>query len=155
MPALKIPKLSENENTTPSERNKNADTVAFPFDISFVDCPPSEAVRFQIEEHLFKLSHLYDRITDCKVIVRIPHKHGTGRSLHINIRLDLPGKKLAVTRDRKDKESMPEVRTAVNDAFHKLTRQLEDFLHARKNHAVRRPTPATASVETTDSEEVQ
>ena len=113
------------------------DMIHFPYDISFVDCEPSDAVRFQVEEHLSRLNHFYDRITDCKIAVRIPHKHSEhskARFFHVNIQLDLPGKRIAVSREPEIERPHTEVGPAIRDAFHKLTRQLEDFVQLRKNH---------------------
>jgi ribosome-associated translation inhibitor RaiA len=106
--------------------------IPFPYDISFVDSSPSDAVRFQIEEHLSRLGRFYDRITDCRVIIRIPHKHGGARFFHIHLQLDVPGKRLAVSREPEVKDEHTAVRIAIRDAFHKLTRQLEDFVKARQ-----------------------
>lgn len=109
--------------------------IPFPYDIRFTDSDASPAVRFQIEEQLMKLSRIYPRITDCRVAVAIPHKRSSTRHFHIQIQLDIPGKRLAVSRDPDVTDDHVSVRTAVNDAFHKLTRQLEDFIKAR-NRAV-------------------
>src|SRR4051812_24676165 len=75
--------------------------IYFPYEVSFVDCEPSAAARFQVEQQLAKLSRIHNRITDCKVIIRIPHKHrmNTNRIFHIHISLDVPGKRLAVSRE--------------------------------------------------------
>lgn len=132
------------------EVNPAALQIQFPYDISFVDCEPSEAIRFQIEEHLARLNHLYDRITDCKVAVRIAHKTSKNRFFHINILLDLPGKKIAVSREPETKSEHSEPHAAIRDAFHKLTRQLEDFLDVRKDHSRKVRIPAVAEKVATD-----
>ena len=105
--------------------------IPFPYEISFIDCAPSDAVRFQIEQYLTKLGGLYQRITDCKVTVRIPHKHGGNRFFHIHATLDLPGKRLAVSREPEMREERTDIQNAISAAFHKLTRQLEDYLTSR------------------------
>ena len=110
-------------------------SIPFSYDIRFTDSEPSPAVRFQIEQHLARIARVYDRITDCRVAVMIPHKHSATRHFHIQIQLDIPGKRLAVSRNPEASDEHVQVRRAVNDAFHKLTRQLEDFLKAR-NRAV-------------------
>ena len=114
--------------------NKDAE-IKFPYDISFIDCTPSDAVRFQIEQHLAKVGQLYERITDCKVAVRIPHKSSGNRYFHINIQMDVPGKRIAVSREPEAREQHTEIHAAVRDAFHKLSRQLETFVTARKNRS--------------------
>jgi ribosome-associated translation inhibitor RaiA len=110
--------------------------IYFPYDISFVDCEPSDAVRFQVEHQLTKLSRIHNRITDCRVIIRIPHKHrmNSSRIFHIHISLDLPGKRLAVSREPELNDERSGIQTAISASFHKLIRQLEDFVKARKAH---------------------
>lgn len=113
--------------------NPNFDsTIRFPYDISFVDCDTSDAVRFQVEQHLAKLNRLSERITDCKVTVRIPHRHSINRFFHINIALDMPGKRIVVTREPELDATHTGIRTAISNAFHKLFRQTEAFIKGRK-----------------------
>ena len=59
--------------------------IPFSYDIRFDDCTPSAAVRYAVEEQLSRLTRFFDRITDCRVSVRIPHKHSGKRTFHINI----------------------------------------------------------------------
>ena len=105
--------------------------ITFPYDIQFVDCPPSDAVRFQVEQYLVKLNRLSNRITDCRVSVRIPHKHGGNRFFHVHASLDMPGRRIAVSREPEIREERTDVHTAISSTFHKLTRQLEDHLKSR------------------------
>ena len=112
--------------------------IPFPYDIAFVDTDTSDAVRGQIEEHLARLSHFYDRITYARVNVRVPHKHGGFRMFHIHVEVDVPGRRLAATREPELDDKHTEPRLAIRDAFHKVTRQLEDFVKQRnekKGHA--------------------
>lgn len=123
-------------NKSPVQADPGAQ-IPFSYDIRFPDSEPSPAVRFQIEELLLKLSHLSDRIVDCRVSVAIPHKRGK-RIFHVGIQLDVPGTRLVVSREPEQRDEHGDVHTAVTDAFHKITRQLEDFLRARqqqKTHA--------------------
>ena len=108
--------------------------IAFPYDISFIDCAPSPAVRFQVEECLAKVAQIHDRIMDCKVAVRIPHKRSHNRFFHIHIQMDVPGRRLAVSREPEMNEKHIEMQTAIRKAFHKLTRQLEDYLNTRHSY---------------------
>lgn len=106
--------------------------IYFPYDISFKDTDSSPAIRYQIEQYLAKLSQLHDRITDCRVTVQIPHKRSGNRFFHINISLDLPGKRLAVSREPEVRDEHTDIHTAISCAFHKLTRQLEDFRRTQR-----------------------
>lgn len=106
--------------------------IRFPYDISFADCDTSPATMTRIESYLAKLNRHYDRITDCKVFVRIPHNHGP-KIFHIHIQLDIPGKRLAVSRDTEMDDSHAAIQSAIKDAFKKITRQLEDYVSARND----------------------
>ena len=115
--------------------------IYFPYDISFADCETSPATVTLIEEQLAKLERHYDRITDCKVFVRIPHKHGGLRFYHIHIQLDVPGKRLVVSREPEERDNHSDIQIAVKDAFQKLTRQLEDFARVRNKEHKATPHP--------------
>ncbi|MBX2989099.1 MAG: ribosome-associated translation inhibitor RaiA [Bdellovibrionaceae bacterium] len=109
----------------------------FYYQIDFSDCDPSDAVRFEIERHLQKLDRLHDRIIECHVSVRIPHRHQRKHTYHINLQLKLPGKVLVVDRDPDKNDTHTDIKIAIRDAFAKLTRQLEDYVRQRAE-----PTPA-------------
>lgn len=110
-----------------------ASSVRFPYDISFPDSETSPATITRIEEYLARLDRHYDRITSCQVVVRIPHRHGA-KLFHVHIQLDVPGKRLAVSRDAEENDRHIEIHAAIKDAFEKITRQLEDFISLRKDH---------------------
>lgn len=108
-------------------------SIRFPYDISFADSDTSPATVEKIEGYLAKLDRHYDRITDAKVFVRIPHSHGP-KLFHIHIQLDVPGKRLAVSRDSEMDDSHAAIQASIKDAFAKITRQLDDFVNQRKDH---------------------
>lgn len=108
-------------------------TIRFPYDITFADSATSPATVERIETYLAKLDRHYPRITDAKVFVRIPHKTGP-KLFHLHIQLDIPGKRLAVSRDVEVDDSHAEIQTAIKDAFQKITRQLDDYVKIRKDH---------------------
>lgn len=109
-------------------------SISFPYEINFPDSETSPATVTKIEEHLSKLERFYDRIMNCKVFVRIPHKHGGVRMFHVHIHLDVPGKRLAVGRDIEVDDSQLDIQLAIKTAFSKITRQLEDYVNWRKEH---------------------
>ena len=109
-------------------------TIPFPYEIRFVDTDTSEAARDQIEVYLARLTHFYDRITFARVNVRVPHKHGHKRLYHIHVEVDMPGRLIAVSREPEVTDKHLDIRTAIRDAFHKVTRQVESFNKERKHH---------------------
>lgn len=120
-----------NDQTLARQESEERPEIYFPYDISFADCETSPATIAKIEAHLAKLERYYDRITDCKVIVRIPHRHSGLRYFHVHIQLDVPGKRLAVSREPEAKEDATDIGTAIKIAFEKITHQLVEFTHAR------------------------
>lgn len=114
--------------------------ITFPYEISFPDSEPSAGVRTKIEEYLAKLGRIHDRITDCKVFVRIPHRHGGLRYFHIHVQLDVPGKRIVASREPEENDDHADISMAIKDAFKSVTRQLDDFLRGRKEFT--RPTRA-------------
>ena len=121
--------------------------IYFPYDVSFADCEISPATVTKVEEHLMRLQRYYDRITDCRVIIRIPHKHGGLRFFHVHIQLDVPGKRLAVSREAEANDDHTDIKMALKIAFDKIQHQLIEFTRVRKNGAkARRPRTGSPSV---------
>ena len=59
--------------------------------------PPSDAVAARVQEEAEKLDEFYRRITSCRVIVEIPHRHHTlGEQFHVRIELGVPGGEIVV-----------------------------------------------------------
>lgn len=100
-----------------------------PLQIVFDGMESSGDIRAQIEDKAAGLERFYDHIIAGRVIVRrINRRHQTGPIYGLTIEINVPGKKLVVSRDPGDRERH-EVYVAplINDAFHAMTRQLEDY----------------------------
>jgi cold shock CspA family protein/ribosome-associated translation inhibitor RaiA len=99
-----------------------------PVEIEFQDMVASPAVQDMIAERVKKLEQLYGRITACRVVVKGPgHRHQTGGQYDINIRLALPdGYEVNIGRTPKDDERHSDLPFAVNDAFKRAGRRLQD-----------------------------
>lgn len=108
--------------------------VPFPYDVRFVDCEVSPAVRHLCEEYLARMAHFYDRIDFGRVYLRIPHKHGHNRFFHVHVQLDIPGRRLVASREPEVNDKHMDVRLAIRDAFHSLQRELVDFTKRRNSH---------------------
>ena len=106
--------------------------IYFPYDVYFADSETSPATVAKVEAHLMRLQRYYDRITDCKVIIRIPHKHGGLRFYHIHIQLDVPGKRLAVSREPEADDNHTDIKMALKIAFDKMHHQLVEFTRVRR-----------------------
>ena len=102
-----------------------------PLQVVFKGMDPSDAVRTRIEERAAKLEKIFDRITSCRVVVELPHRHRTkGKLFNITIDIVVPGDQIIVTRGPTANHAREDVYVAIRDAFNTAQRQLEEF--ARK-----------------------
>jgi ribosome-associated translation inhibitor RaiA len=65
--------------------------------ITFRNMPPSDAVAARVQEEAEKLDEFYKRITSCRVIVEVPHRHHMlGDQVHVRIELGVLGGEIVV-----------------------------------------------------------
>jgi ribosome-associated translation inhibitor RaiA len=99
-----------------------------PVEIEFQDMAASTEVEQQVADQVKKLEQLYGRITACRIVVKGPgHRHQTGGLYEINIRVALPdGHEVNIGRTPAADKRHSELPFAVNDAFKRAGRQLQD-----------------------------
>jgi cold shock CspA family protein len=99
-----------------------------PVDIEFQEMAAIPAVQELIADQVKKLEERYGRITSCRIVVKSPgSRHQTGGLYDINIRLALPdGREVNIGRTPKVDERHSDLPFAVNDAFKRARRQLQD-----------------------------
>lgn len=82
----------------------------------------SPAVEHAIHHGVETLAHVSNAITHCAVTLDLPHRHHQrGRKFHVRIELAVPGRRIAVSRERGTAQ------VALADAFRVARRQLLDF----------------------------
>lgn len=97
-----------------------------PLEITFRDIENTEAIEAKIRSKAEKLSHLYDRITYCRVTVEAVQKNKhQGKEFQANIELDVPGKVLIVNNNSHRNEDLY---IAIRDSFNAMKRQLEEYV---------------------------
>jgi cold shock CspA family protein/ribosome-associated translation inhibitor RaiA len=103
--------------------------------IDFHGAEPSEALQNSIVEHVAALERFFGRLTACHVALRAPGgHHRTGGQYEVDIHLTLPdGREVNVGRTPRQDERHSNVLFAVNDAFRRVRRQLQD--HVRRLQA--------------------
>ena len=102
--------------------------MQLPLQITIRDIEQSEALETHIRDKAKKLDEFFDRITSCRVVVEVPHKHHhQGKQFNVRIDIGVPGSEIVVNRDHAE-----DVYVALRDAFDAAKRQLEDY--ARKLH---------------------
>jgi len=100
--------------------------MQIPLQITIRDMEHSDALETHIRDKANKLDEFFDRITSCRVVVEMPHKHRQqGKQFTVRIDIGVPGSEVVVNRDHAE-----DVYVALRDAFDSAKRQLEDY--ARK-----------------------
>jgi hypothetical protein len=102
--------------------------TAVEIDFQGMDAKP--AVRESIENQIAQLEERGVRVTAGRVVVKAPGAHHrTGGLYEINIRLALPdGREINVARTPHTDERHADLNFALNDAFKRARRQMQDQL---------------------------
>jgi cold shock CspA family protein len=89
---------------------------------------PNESVHDRVAEHVQKLEDLFGGITSCHVGLRAPSEHHrTGGPYEVSIKVALPGgREVEVRRTPKLDERHADLSFALDDAFRRARRQLQD-----------------------------
>ncbi|MGC0394733.1 HPF/RaiA family ribosome-associated protein [Bradyrhizobium sp. USDA 241] len=99
-----------------------------PAQIEFEHVTASPKLQAAIDGHIAELEKRYGRATAGRIIVRGPgDRHKTGGQYQVSIRLSLPeGREVNVGRTPKQDERYADLTFAVDDAFKRARRQLQD-----------------------------
>ena len=101
-----------------------------PVEIDFQGEGGKPDVRASIEQHVAELEQRCGRVTACRVVLKAPGgHHRTGGLYEVNIRLSLPdGREVNVGRTAQADERHADLTFAINDAFKRARRQLQDHV---------------------------
>jgi len=118
-----------------------------PIQIEFQGMEPIEHVRSAIAQHVADLESRFGRVTACRVVLKSPGgHHRTGGQYEVNIRLALPnGREVNIDRTATADERQADVAFAVNDAFKRARRRLQDQVRRMQGHV---KTPAERPIGT-------
>ena len=107
-----------------------------PLQIEFQGFDPDAAARESIEHHVTQLEERFGRITAGRVVVKGPgERHRVGGLYEVNIRLALPdGREVNISRTAKADERHSDLRFAINDAFKRARRGLQDAVQRMQGH---------------------
>jgi hypothetical protein len=125
----------------PSVRCKislNAEIFMVNLKIQFLDFPESDSVWNAVWDHVADLEKICDQMMSCHVVISKPHRRlHQGAIYHVKIRMHIPGRDIIVDRESEKDHAHEDVYIALRDAFAAATRQVEDFVEARRAHASR------------------
>src|ERR1700692_3004077 len=107
-----------------------------PIQIEFQGMEPVEPVRSAIAKRVAELETRFGRMTACRVVLKSPGgHHRTGGHYEINIHLALPnGREVNIDRIATADERQADVTFAVNDAFKRARRRLQDHVRRMQGH---------------------
>jgi ribosome-associated translation inhibitor RaiA len=107
-----------------------------PVQVDFQGMAQSEALRSAIADHVAALEKRFGRVTACRVGLKAPGEHHrTGGLYAVSIRLALPdGKEVNVGHTPLADERYADVHFALNDAFKRARRQLQDQVRMLQGH---------------------
>ena len=96
--------------------------------IEFQNINPTQEIRDAIDKHIAELEQRWDRVTACRVVLKGPGQHHHAGGLYeVHIHLALPeGREVHVERTATADERRSDLAFAVNDAFKRARRQLQD-----------------------------
>lgn len=99
-----------------------------PVEIDFQGMPAEPTIRDAIVKHIDDLEQRFGRLTAGRVVLKAPGgHHRTGGLYEVNIRLALPeGREVNVDRTAQADERHSDLTFAINDAFKRARRQLQD-----------------------------
>src|SRR5262249_25066542 len=115
--------------------------MQIPVRITFRNLAHSDAVEAYVRERAAKLETFADRITGCNVAGEAPHKHRRTRQ-HYRVRVDwvVPGGEIAVSRAPDENVPIQDVYAAIDQAFDRAGRQLEDHVRRARGDVKARAT---------------
>ena len=122
-----------------------------PVQIAFRNMRPSTAIADSIRAEVAKLTTFYERITNCRVVIEIPHQHHrSGQRYHIRIDITVPGSELVVMHQPGLRHTIQEMEldqgqkelevdaphkdlyVAIRDAFAAARRRLQDYARRQR-----------------------
>jgi ribosomal subunit interface protein len=93
---------------------------------------PSEEIEAKIRKHIAKLEKFADRLSDCRVVIEVPHRHHhQGNIYHVQINLTVPGGELVVNR-QPAQQAHEDLNVAIRDAFESAERQLKEYTRQQR-----------------------
>jgi ribosome-associated translation inhibitor RaiA len=116
-----------------------------PPQIAFDNLPHSPALEQAVRERVAKLEEFCGRITGCRVVVSVPHRHHAHGNLYeVRIDLAVPGEEITINREAPPHVEYRDIHVAIRDAFDAARRRLEDYVR-RRRHDVKTREPAAQS----------
>jgi cold shock CspA family protein/ribosome-associated translation inhibitor RaiA len=125
-----------------------------PVQIEFQGMNATEQIRKAIDQHIAELEDRFGRATACRVVVRAPSgRHRNGGQYDVNVRLVLPnGREVNIDRTASEDERHADFAFALNDAFKRARRQLQDEVRLMRGDVKVHEEPPLGTIVRLDSD---
>jgi cold shock CspA family protein/ribosome-associated translation inhibitor RaiA len=139
--------------------------MELPIQITYRNLAPSDELEALIRERVAKLDRYHDRLTACRVLVEVPHRHRQeGTHFHVRIDLTAPGGEIVVSHEPSLHRSLQDIETeqvakaadvepmrqyalvAVREAFDIARRRLQDYARRQRGAVKTHEAPAHGTV---------
>ena len=119
-----------------------------PVEIDFQGMTSTPKIQAAIEAQVARLEERFGRATACRVVLKGPsERRQTGGLYEVNIRLALPdGREVNVARTPDADERHADLAFALNDAFKRARRGLQDHVRRLQNQVKQHDGPPTGTV---------
>ncbi len=119
-----------------------------PVEIDFQGMEAKPELRSAIDKQIAQLEERCGRVTAGRIVLKGPGaRHRTGGLYEINIRLSLPdGREVNIARTPQDDERHADLNYALNDAFKRARRQLQDQVRKLQGQIKQHEAPPIATV---------
>jgi ribosomal subunit interface protein len=119
-----------------------------PLEITFRNMDRSGSLAAVIGEKCAELERFYTHIIGMHVVVETPQRrHRKGKLYHVTVKVQVPGKWLVASRSPWRNSRHEILPATVNDAFHAMERQLEDYARRQRGDIKHHEIPEEIPVE--------
>jgi len=124
-----------------------------PVQIEFQGMDAKPDIRAAVAKHVAQLEDRFGRVTAGRVVVKAPGgHHRTGGLYEIHVRLALPeGREVNIGHTRQNDERHSDLNFALNDAFKRARRQLQDQVRQLQGQVKQHDGPPIGTVSEIDS----
>ena len=104
-----------------------------PLQITFDGLAHSNPIATAIRERVAWLEQYSPRVTGCRVLVKVPHRHQhAGRQFHVVVDVSVPGGAPIVVSRQPSPDEAPDFESAIRQAFDAVRRRLQDFAREQR-----------------------
>lgn len=116
--------------------------------VEFQNMTPTQALRDAVDKHIADLEQRWGRMTSCRVVLKGPGQHHRAGGLYeIHVHLALPeGREVHVERTASADERRADLAFALNDAFKRARRQLQERVRRTQGQVKTHNGPSVGTV---------